>query len=198
MEAIQAIETQFDGYSFRSRIEARWAVFMKTLGVRYEYEKEGYDLGDLGWYLPDFWLPDHNVWLEIKGQYPATTEIERCKALALGTMKVTHLSWAFIPSPSDILSDGLELIYTYSPGLFNGKARRWIVHGSAVWCRCPRCGVAGMAHGGDGVELSRQGLCECDFDVTQTQITYDDLEMLQAYEAARKARFATTSSGTGG
>lgn len=63
---IKAIETRYKGYRFRSRLEARWAVFFDELGVRYEYEKEGYDLGELGWYLPDFWLPELRTWFEIK------------------------------------------------------------------------------------------------------------------------------------
>lgn len=63
---IKAIETEYKGYRFRSRLEARWAVFFDTLGIAWEYEKEGYDLGEAGWYLPDFWLPKSNAWLEIK------------------------------------------------------------------------------------------------------------------------------------
>jgi len=55
---IKAIETIYNGYKFRSRLEARWAVFFDSAGIRYEYEPEGYDLGDAGYYLPDFWLPD--------------------------------------------------------------------------------------------------------------------------------------------
>ncbi len=55
---IKAIETFYDGYRFRSRLEARWAVFFDTLDVRYIYEREDFDLGEAGWYLPDFWLPD--------------------------------------------------------------------------------------------------------------------------------------------
>jgi len=42
--ALKPIETHFDGYRFRSRLEARWAVFFKTLGIEYEYEKEGFNL----------------------------------------------------------------------------------------------------------------------------------------------------------
>ena len=42
---IQALPTKYDGCDFRSRIEARWAVFFNTLGLRYEYEREGFDLG---------------------------------------------------------------------------------------------------------------------------------------------------------
>lgn len=65
---IKAIETQYKGYRFRSRLEARWAVFFDALGIEWEYEKEGYDLGEAGWYLPDFWLPEFGIWVEIKGK----------------------------------------------------------------------------------------------------------------------------------
>lgn len=81
---IKAIETQYNGYRFRSRVEARWARFFDALGVKYEYEKEGYDLGDAGWYLPDFWLPQLGVWVEIKGADP--TENEKIKASSLADM----------------------------------------------------------------------------------------------------------------
>ena len=51
---IKPIETIYNGYRFRSRLEARWAVFFDALGVDYEYEPEGYELGDGERYLPDF------------------------------------------------------------------------------------------------------------------------------------------------
>jgi hypothetical protein len=86
---LKAIETKYKGYRFRSRLEARWAVFFDALGVTWEYEKEGYDLGDAGWYLPDFWLPDmydrnfnRGMWAEIKGQEPTEIENQRCEFLA--------------------------------------------------------------------------------------------------------------------
>lgn len=66
MAEIKAIETIYNGYRFRSRLEARWAVFFDEIGIKYEYEKEGYDLGKLGWYLPDFWLPEYELFVEIK------------------------------------------------------------------------------------------------------------------------------------
>lgn len=62
---IRAIETSYQGYRFRSRLEARWAVFFDALGLPWEYEKEGYDLPS-GKYLPDFWLPSLECWAEIK------------------------------------------------------------------------------------------------------------------------------------
>ena len=53
---MKAIQTEYKGYLFRSRLEARWAVFFDACGVRWEYEPEGYDLGDGIYYLPDFLL----------------------------------------------------------------------------------------------------------------------------------------------
>lgn len=62
---IKAIETIYNGYKFRSRLEARWAVFFDKAGIEYEYEPEGFDIGGV-WYLPDFYLPWYNCYVEIK------------------------------------------------------------------------------------------------------------------------------------
>jgi hypothetical protein len=35
---IKPIETEYGGYKFRSRLEARWAVFFDTAKIKYEYE----------------------------------------------------------------------------------------------------------------------------------------------------------------
>ena len=44
---IKAIETEYDGHRFRSRIEARWAVFFNAIGLKYEYEIEGFQMEEL-------------------------------------------------------------------------------------------------------------------------------------------------------
>ena len=44
MSEIKAIETVYNGYRFRSRLEARWAVFFDAAGIKYEYEPEGFDV----------------------------------------------------------------------------------------------------------------------------------------------------------
>ena len=46
MNEIKAIETEYNGYRFRSRLEARWAVFFDAMGIKYEYEPEGFELED--------------------------------------------------------------------------------------------------------------------------------------------------------
>lgn len=65
---MKAIETRYRGCRFRSRLEARWAVFFDALKIRWEYELEGYVLNDGTWYLPDFWLPTFagGMFVEVK------------------------------------------------------------------------------------------------------------------------------------
>jgi|GEM_PF-949965 len=82
-----AIETHYNGRAFRSRIEARWAVVFDALGIRWHYEHEGYDLAGLR-YLPDFWLPDMHVFVEIKGDTPSENDLEKCKRLAVSVAPV--------------------------------------------------------------------------------------------------------------
>lgn len=81
---MKPIETIYCGYRFRSRLEARWAVFFDALGVKWEYEPEGYDLGDAGWYLPDFWLPDYSAFIEVKPVNPSPDEMLKMRRLAQG------------------------------------------------------------------------------------------------------------------
>ena len=68
--AITAIPTQYAGYKFRSRLEARWAVAFDEWELDWNYEDQGYyvdtDIGRIK-YLPDFWLSDSRQWVEVKG-----------------------------------------------------------------------------------------------------------------------------------
>lgn len=76
--AIKPIETIYNGYRFRSRLEARWAVFLDSLGVKYEYEPEGFEMPDGTRYLPDFRVMCHAsrggdcepfpLYIEVKGK----------------------------------------------------------------------------------------------------------------------------------
>lgn len=75
MKQIAAIETVYKGHRFRSRLEARWAVFFDSAGVEWKYEPEGFrrwmvsdfDGDHYISYLPDFHLPASNTWVEVKG-----------------------------------------------------------------------------------------------------------------------------------
>lgn len=95
---IPAIETRAYGCKFRSRLEARWAVFMTTAGFNWEYEPEGAQLA-AGRYLCDFrvWVPDGPgaVWLEVKPPNnteddPRWGELARVSGMMLFTVRGMH------------------------------------------------------------------------------------------------------------
>lgn len=67
MEKIKPIETEYNGYRFRSRLEARWAVFFDAIHMEYVYEPEGFELSKGERYLPDFYLPSIDYYVEVKG-----------------------------------------------------------------------------------------------------------------------------------
>lgn len=75
---VQSIETHYAGCRFRSRLEARWAVFLDELHITWEFEPQGFELPS-GRYLPDFKVitgmeevPE--FWIEVKGPVPDTRE----------------------------------------------------------------------------------------------------------------------------
>ena len=67
---MKALETTWCGVRFRSRLEARWAVFFDALHIKWEYEPQGYQLSDGSFYLPDFFLPKFHwplgIYAEVK------------------------------------------------------------------------------------------------------------------------------------
>jgi hypothetical protein len=78
---IKAIPQVHRGTVYRSRTEARWAEFLFSVGARYSYESNGYDLGSVR-YLPDFWLPFPEIHIEVKGEAPSAFELKKARLLA--------------------------------------------------------------------------------------------------------------------
>ena len=79
MGNIKPIETHYNGYRFRSRLEAKWAVYFDKLEIKYEYEPEGYVLENGECYLPDFYLPGFNAFVEIKPKNISVIDISDAK-----------------------------------------------------------------------------------------------------------------------
>lgn len=89
---IKAIETRYAGCRFRSRLEARWAVFFDHLKIGWQYEPEGFELPN-GRYLPDFkieprntsdgpWSDPLDLYCEVKGAPLTLPEAEKIRAFA--------------------------------------------------------------------------------------------------------------------
>lgn len=99
---IPAIETRAYGCRFRSRLEARWAVFFTEAGFDWEYEPEGV-MTTTGGYLCDFRVTGPNgvaVWVEVKPKLaegdqpddPRWLELARSSGLMLFTVRGMHRS----------------------------------------------------------------------------------------------------------
>lgn len=74
---MKAKKTLYNGYKFRSKLEAKWAVFFDLCGIKYDYEPEAFICFDGSQYTPDFFLYDvslrsdytiSGVFVEIKPQ----------------------------------------------------------------------------------------------------------------------------------
>lgn len=105
---IKAIETEYNGYRFRSRLEARWAVFFDRAGIKYQYEVEGFEavwaegtydeekqeptvIEKKFRYLPDFYLPDFDLWVEVKPNKEMLLEdSEKICACLLGDTQLSN------------------------------------------------------------------------------------------------------------
>lgn len=92
----RAIETRYSGCRFRSRLEARWAVYLNAIRAKWVYEPEGFVLADGAHYLPDFFVSyydsdeneahrDWGYWLEIKRFAPTAEEQNKFSALCRET-----------------------------------------------------------------------------------------------------------------
>ena len=77
----RSLPTMYNGITFRSRLEARWAVFFDHMGIRYLYEPKRVTT-PLGWYIPDFYLPDLQTFWIVKGDDIDETEKEKVQYLA--------------------------------------------------------------------------------------------------------------------
>lgn len=213
---IKAIETHYAGCRFRSRLEARWAVFFNTLSIAWEYEPEGFeweaqqvadsDYGSDtalkgGRYLPDFWLPSIQTWFEVKGSSKPTEEEYR-------------IAWEFsivkgrrhIMACGDIPKSGADLAQRRSESMFlNGGCdfNYW-------WCVCPWCGKPGIEFDGRGARVcgwrahhdtEKAAWRDPRFDssahwrIDDKCYTFDSPRLDVAYAAARSARFEYGESG---
>lgn len=62
---MEAIKVRYNGIQYRSKLEARWAIFFTHYGLKFEYEPQTFRLKS-GLYCPDFYLPDLKCYAEIK------------------------------------------------------------------------------------------------------------------------------------
>lgn len=181
MQTIKPIETIYNGYRFRSRLEARWAVFFDTLGIKYHYEYEGFNLNKVGWYLPDFWLPDIDTWVEIKGQEPTEEEREKCKKLA-----DFNQATCILVSGDCWPREYTLFIYRNMWNDETEEKEAYEIATDAFFSICRRC--SGLWYRNE--DRSSYGAFQCEPGCTSERVPVnDDPRLISAYAAARQARF---------
>lgn len=218
---MKAIETKFDGRLFRSRTEAKWAVFFKSLNISYEYEKEGFDLDGL-WYLPDFYLPKQKVWIEIKGSVPSTEDIEKVKRLADHAFQEDSSVRVFLFRDLQLVHEGIAPVpFGYQVTSAETPPDNVVAAEDSgdprlidyfYWTICPFCRDVNITYYGSGRFLK----CGCLEGFRQALIAKggykkadewwvnkfidlmtleDSPDLLTAYDTARMARFEHGRSG---
>lgn len=155
--SIEAVPTVYSDVTFRSRLEAGWAMTLDSLNIQWAYEPEIITLPSGTTYIPDFWLPELGTWIEVKG--PGVPRIE--KATEFGEARACHCVEACTCS-----WPGGELVLVghppedYTPDLDEDThLPRWVVqrgawrhgghlrwdtaHGRGAWlAKCEHCGEA--------------------------------------------------------
>lgn len=128
---MKPIETMFQCYLFRSRLEARWAVFFEALGLEWEYEPEGFELGDGVRYLPDFRVTSPQgltAWYEVKPE-----SVGQCD------------KFAWFSEAVELDSDGADASVMLSGDPATALRRLATVSlGEESASVCPRCGLMGV------------------------------------------------------
>lgn len=186
MNKIKHIDTEYNGYLFRSRLEARWAVFFDACGIEYEYEPEGFDLGDGLHYLPDFLLhgvagrDGGDLYVEVKGKMSELDAIKITRFYELGEKQGEKSQTAILvlgPIPNgecigeldEVISD-MAYSANQGPNYFNFET----IDGDYF-----------AAHPG----INKDGEFELFGDDSSYLEARDDDRTFQAFKKARQARF---------
>ena len=191
---VKAIETTYAGCRFRSRLEARWAVFFDALRVKWQYEPERIEVGHrltlepgAYTYLPDFWLPEYGLWVEVKGSW---TEGECFWFLEAAASIADFCGGPNVLICGPFVGDRINwpgVLHMHKGNLLFGP---WHMGKSGTSCLA---GHVNVEVAGDNGSRPEPGMCDAllrgytsAFDVPMTRVAID---------AARSARFEHGQSG---
>jgi hypothetical protein len=150
-----ALPTTYDGITFRSPLEARWAVFFDALGIAWAHEARAFDV-DGRREVPDFWLPHHACFWEARlterfdsdrfGTWAAATN-----APVVISTRLPHYCGALTPARLVVLGFPCAEPAPWSgldPAMANGALRRrvaaatgrtWVYRENRIPGDCPAC-----------------------------------------------------------
>lgn len=183
---MKAIETVYRGIKFRSRNEARWAVFMDQIGVPFDYEPEGFQMENGLRYLPDFYLTNQKIWAEVKAEMPTPSEIEKAQRLT----NESGLALVFL-----IFASGRTQCIEHSGGPFYLPGQKERHPQLATWQMCIACEeislspyapAAGFECWNCGLKLTSEQVLEL---AEKGKEIFDDDRFTHEFTYARQSRF---------
>lgn len=184
---IRPIETRYRGYRFRSRLEARWAVFFDSAKIRWDYESQGYVVNDRP-YLPDFFLPDLRCFFEVKPTSDYDLDFLQSFAYAIRTRVV--VAEGGIPDPTEWSCDEnmqlRVLHHTTCDDLSDGWTDEMAWGYKDMFLECNNCGKICIMN---EVYSTMKDNCSCGDGRARW------MPISRALEAARAARFEHGESG---
>lgn len=134
---IQALETRWKGFRFRSRLEARWSVFFHTLKLDWYYEPQGFRLSQKMFYLPDYYVVEPAWWFEIKPYEPQGFDRTKLLTFGLNTPKINGKQPEFAILIGDPYVDNDSSYKTYIPELRGSDMV--LQHVAWYWLECLLC-----------------------------------------------------------
>ena len=176
---IKAIQTEYKGYKFRSRLEARWAIFFDIIGLEWEYEPDGYDLDGV-WYLPDFRVHSKHTeavsFYEIKpSNVKQDDKFDRFESKVIQLMREKYDENVKAGREYDEIRNVVEPkeYFATNTALLSGDPYDYLnlVKGMI----CPRCGQISKGSNGDLYDNTYDHCClDCDADTPLGENDYDD------------------------
>lgn len=184
---MQAIQIKYKGNTYRSKTEAKWAMFLDILECEYIYEPEGYDLGGDTYYCPDFYLLELNLFLEIKpiegGKYSPTEKLAKQSGKPVITM---YGEPSLYDHRKDDSKHGKCDSYgiLFHEGEFMPDGNSFGTDFGYAFCLCPVCHTVGIEWRGRGRKLR----CECEKKQQMANHNFSNNDVLQ--EAVMRCRAA--------
>ena len=190
------LQTDYNGVRFRSRLEARWALFMDQLPVEWRYEAEGFALPS-GAFVPDFYLPRLEMWVEIKPNRRFATErdLRLCEELAQAQRQRVVL-FAGVPgfwcahdfrAFDDVPGDGMARAFV--PFALPDGTAGVGEDEPYTFCYCVDCQEYGIEFDGRSARIKHGADCDVPASKADKNYTGSHSRIVLAAETANARRF---------
>lgn len=121
---LRAIPTTLAGVQYRSRLEAKFARLLQLLNIRFVYEPMRHVRSGGGTYTIDFFLPEQQLYVELKPKRPHVEEEQRCEDMSAQGFRVALMYGSSVYKPP------------FRSELFRGRSHRDYTHHDALRGMC--------------------------------------------------------------